>query len=58
MEKKKNFIVTDNENSKNELLKMGLNLIQSDDEHYVFLNCSKMNFSNVKDYVFTDKLCI
>lgn len=59
MDKNTNFIITESKQSRDELIKLGLNMIQENDEHYVFLNCiEKLNFSNVKDCVFTNKLCI
>lgn len=59
MNKKANFVITSDEETKELLLKEGFTLINSNNGKYTFLNCKEftLNFSD-KKCVFTDKLCI
>lgn len=56
------FIITDNELVRKKLLNLGYVEVQSADNHFVFLNNSKINFSenniDVRQLRFSNIMCI
>ena len=53
---KKNFILTKSADTANELKKAGYILVNQSDEHWLFINDSKLTFSFNEDVTFTNKL--
>ena len=56
---KANFIKVSDEDTKEELLRQGFQLIESKDNIYTFLNCQNLVFSgDVKKLVFTNCIAL
>jgi hypothetical protein len=55
---KQNFILTADENTKNDLLKQGFKLISQDGGMYTFLNNTTLVFEDKSKIIYTNKLCI
>lgn len=54
---KANFIKVSDEATKEELLRQGYQLIESNNNVYTFLNCQNLNFSgDIKKLVFTNSI--
>lgn len=52
------FIITNNDQSADLLLKTGFKLINQSGTQWTFLNEGKMLFNNLSDLVYTNTLCI
>lgn len=52
------FIITNNDESADLLLKTGFKLVNQSGTQWTFLNDGKMLFNNLSDLVYTNTLCI
>lgn len=52
------FIITNNDESADLLLKTGFKLVNQSGTQWTFLNDDKMLFNNLSDLVYTNTLCI
>lgn len=57
----KNFIMTQDEDTANELMKLGYNLVTKSGNSYTFENCKNLSFSkeiNTQKIIETNMLCM
>lgn len=52
----KKFILTTSTATKDKLLKLGFKLVSDSNENFIFLNDNKLNFSNLENIVYSNKL--
>ena len=58
MDKTSKFIITCNQNSATELVNLGLHLVSTDGNQWVFLNTKQLVFSEIDSLIYTNKLFI